>query len=452
MMKSMAAIARVSTKPRNHESTQKTALGFGFSCFRMFVVLILLASIAHAQTPTLEIPPEAQASPAFDPVRATNAYLATVPADKKARSDAYFEGGYWLQLWGFLYSAIVLWLLLMLGVSAWMRDRAERITRRRPSQTALYWIQLILLLTIVTFPLSVYSGYYREHQYGLATQSFGPWLWDQLKALGVALVFGSLVTMALYGVLRRVGRSWWLWATMVVVAFTIVGAVIAPVFVAPLFNTYTRLTDPKVRDPILSMARANGITADDVYVVDQSRQTTRISANVSGLLGTERISLNDNLLHRCSLEEIEAVLGHEMGHYVLNHAFKLVLENAIVVAIGFALVAYWFERLRARHAEWRVASVGDLAGLPLIFLLFAAYQFVATPINNTIVRVNEYEADIFGLNAARQPDGFANAALKLGDYRKLDPSPIEELIFFDHPSGRTRIFSAMRWKAENIKK
>jgi predicted permease len=89
MMKSMAAIARISTKPRNHESTQKTALGFGVSCFRKFVVLILLASIAHAQTPTLEIPPEAQASPAFDPVRATNAYLATVPADKKARSDAY---------------------------------------------------------------------------------------------------------------------------------------------------------------------------------------------------------------------------------------------------------------------------------------------------------------------------------------------------------------------------
>src|SRR2546428_10323385 len=170
---------------------------------------------------------------------------------------------------------------------------------------------------------------------------------------------------------------------MVVVAFTIVGAVIAPVFVAPLFNTYTRLTDPNVRDPILSMARANGIAADDVYVVDQSRQTTRISANVSGLFGTERISLNDNLLSRGSLEEIEAVLGHEMGHYVLHHVYKSVLETGLVVAVGFALVAYWFERLRARRPEWRIASVVDLAGMPLIFLLFATYQFVATPINNT---------------------------------------------------------------------
>jgi STE24 endopeptidase len=140
-----------------------------------------------------------------------------------------------------------------------------------------------------------------------------------------------------------------------------------------------------------------------------------------------------------------------MGHYVLNHGFKIVLESAVVTAIGFALVGYWFERLRARHPGWRVDGVGDVAGLPLIILLFSAYQFAATPINNTIVRVNEYEGDIFGLNASRQPDGFANAALKLGDYRKLEPGPIEELIFFDHPSGRTRIFSAMRWKAENVK-
>src|SRR6185295_12782381 len=171
----------------------------------------------------------------------------------------------------------------------------------------------------------------------------------------------------------------WLWATGVVVLFTIIGVVIAPVFIAPLFNTYTRLTDPALRDPILSMARANGIAASDVFVVDQSRQTTRISANVSGLLGTERISLNDNLLKRCSLEEIEAVLGHEMGHYVLNHLFKNLLETSIVIAAGLAFVAYAFERVRLRKPAWRIASVADVAGLPLVAMLFAAFQFVATP-------------------------------------------------------------------------
>jgi STE24 endopeptidase len=219
------------------------------------------------------------------------------------------------------------------------------------------------------------------------------------------------------------------------------------VFIAPVFKTYTRLSDPSVRDPILSMARANGIAVDAVYVVDQSRQTTRISANVSGLLGTERISLNDNLLNRCSLPEIEAVVAHEIGHYVLHHGFKNVLMISIVAGIGFAFVSWGFGRLNQHHPQWKIASVGDVAGLPLIALLFAVFQVLVMPISNTIIRSDEYEADIFGLNAARQPDAFAAVALKLGEYRKLDPGSIEEFIFFDHPSGRTRIYSAMRFKA-----
>jgi STE24 endopeptidase len=285
----------------------------------------------------------------------------------------------------------------------------------------------------------------------MATQSFGPWFGDQAKAYGVMLVAGSIVTTGLYAVLRRVGESWWLWATGVIVLFSAIGVMIAPVYIAPLFNSYTRLADASVRTPILSMARANGIPADDVFVVDQSRQTTRISANVSGLGSTMRISLNDNLLNRGSLEEIEAVLGHEMGHYVLNHVVKGLRQIAILTAVGFALVARFFERLRRRFPRWGIGSVADAAGLPLIALLFGAYQFVTTPITNTMVRTSEQEADMFGLNASRQPDGFANAALKLGEYRKLAPGPIEELVFFDHPSGRTRILSAMRWKAEQSK-
>ncbi len=171
------------------------------------------------------------------------------------------------------------WALLAFGWSEAMRDRAERIARRRPLQTALYWLQFILFFSVATFPLAVYQDFYRERQYGLATQTFGPWLGDRLKALGLTLVLGGVAITALYGVLRRVGRNWWLWATLVYVALNVFVAAIAPLFVAPVFNRYTRLTDARVRDPILSMARANGISADAVYVFDASRQTTRISAN-----------------------------------------------------------------------------------------------------------------------------------------------------------------------------
>ncbi|HMI57382.1 MAG TPA: M48 family metalloprotease, partial [Gemmatimonadaceae bacterium] len=216
-------------------------------------------------------------------------------------------------------------------------------------------------------------------------------------------------------------------------------------------NSPTKLADARVVDPILRLARQNGIAATDVWEIDASKQSKRISANVSGAMGTERITLNDNLLNRASLEEIEAVMGHEMGHYVLNHVYKETMELGILIVIGFAVVAWLFERLRARYeATWQVRGIGDPAGLPLVLLLFAAYSFVITPVTNTLTRTAEYEADVFGLNTARQPDGFAQIAIKLSEYRKLDPGPWEEKIFFDHPSGRTRIFTAMRWKAENL--
>lgn len=396
--------------------------------------------------------PAAAAAP-FDPAAATQAYLASVPQDKRARSDAYFEGGYWLQLWGFLYGAGVLWLLLRLGWSARMRDGAERFTRARPLQTWIYWAQYLLLTTLLTFPLTVYQGFYREHRYGLATQTFAPWLWDRAKEFGVGIVLGGLLIVALYEVLRRAPRAWWVWGTGVALLFVVFSIAIAPLFVNPLFNTYTKLEDPLIRDPILSLARANGIVADDVYKFDASKQTTRISANVSGFLGTERISLNDNLLRSCSLPEIEAVMGHEMGHYVLDHVGESIVFFSVLILLGFVFLRWSFDRVLSRFGgTWGVRGVADLAGLPLLALLFSVLSFVLTPITNSYIRSNEYEADLFGLNASRQPDGFAEVALKLGEYRKLAPGPVEEWIFFDHPSGRTRIFTAMRWKAEELKR
>jgi STE24 endopeptidase len=238
---------------------------------------------------------------------------------------------------------------------------------------------------------------------------------------------------------------------VVALAFMAVGILIAPVFIAPLFNKYTPLADRKVVDPILSMARANGVAADVVYQMDASKQSTRISANVSGMLGTMRVTLNDNLLARCTLPEIQAVMGHELGHYVMNHVYKLVTYMGIVIVIGFTLMRWALQKLlTAAGPRWGITGVGDVAVVPLAVLLFSTYMFLMTPVTNTIVRVHEMEADRFGLNAARQPDGFAITALKLSEYRKIQPTPIEEWIFYDHPSGATRIRTAMRWKAENL--
>jgi len=261
----------------------------------------------------IQVPAEAQAAPHFDATAATNAYLAQIPADKTARSDAYFEGGYWMILWDFLYGAVIALLLLNLRWSARMRDLAERVTRFKPVHTFVYWLQYLVLTTILVFPLTVYEDYFREHKYGLATQTFGPWMGDQMKDLGVNVVLGGLLAMLLFGVVRRCPRTWWIWGAVVTNLFLIFTTLIAPVYIVPIFNKVTRLNDPKIVDPILSLARANGIPAKDVYKIDASRQTTRMSANVSGFAHTMRITLNDNLLRRGSPEEIQAVMGHEMG-------------------------------------------------------------------------------------------------------------------------------------------
>jgi STE24 endopeptidase len=407
------------------------------------------ASGSSAQTVLALANAAPQAQP-FDVNPAVNAYLAKMPPAQRARSDAYFEGGYWLILWDFLLTIFIMGLLLRFRWSARMRNLAERITRFRPLQTALYWIQFVIVASLLNFPLTVYEGYFREHKYGLLNQTFGPWMRDQLVGLAVGVILGVILIVPLFGLVRRLGTSWWVWGATLALLFLALVSLIAPVYIAPLFNQYKKLEDPRIKDPILSMARANGIAATDIYEFDASKQSNRVSANVSGLGNTLRISLNDNLLNRCTLPEIETTMGHEMGHYVLNHAYKGLVMIGVVIVIGFAFLHGGTNYALARWGtQWDIRGITDVAVLPLALMVFSLYFFCMTPVTNTITRTMEYEADMYGLNAARQPDGEANVDLMLGEYRKLDPGRLEEFIFFDHPSGRTRITAAMRWKAEH---
>ena len=415
-----------------------------YTCF-----LAALPKALEAQNSSM--PPASANVTRFDPIAATESYLAKIPAEKRAQSDAYFEGGYWLQLWNILIGIGLAYLLLAGRWSSRMRDLAERLTRRKALQTLIYWIQYLLVMTLITFPMTVYEGFFREHKYGLATQTFGPWLGDELKGLMVGLILGGVLIMVLYGVVRKLPRTWWMWGSVVMIVFLILALLISPIFIDPLFNKYTPLTDATIREPILRLARANGIEANDVFMFDASRQTTRVSANVGGFLGTERIALNDNLLNRCTLPEIETVMAHEMGHYVLNHIYKMLNFFLIITVIGFAFLRWSFDfSLKKWGQKWGVRGIGDAAGLPLVVLLLSVFFFFMAPVTNSLIRIQESEADIYGLNAARQPDGEAEVALKLGEYRKMSPGPVEEFIFYDHPSGRNRILMAMRWKAENL--
>jgi STE24 endopeptidase len=393
----------------------------------------------------------AAAASGFDVDAATRAYMDMVQGAARVRSDNYFEGGYWLLLWGALLSVLVNWALLHFGWSARWSAWAGRVTRREWLKPGLYALPYIAVTTLIMAPWSIYTSFFRERSYGLMNLLFSGWLSEQAISFAINLVLGALVLMAIFAVIRRFRRTWWLWGAGVMVAFTAVGVLIAPVFIAPLFNKYEPMQAGPLREQILAMAHANHIPTNDVMVFDASKQTDRVSANVSGLGPTIRISLNDNLLKRVPPEGVKAVMGHEMGHYVLNHIGNLLLAFAGVFLLLFFLLWWLTPRLLARHGvRWGVRSVTDPAVLPLLSALAAVVLLLLTPVTNSIVRMNEVEADAFGLEAAREPDGFAAVSMMLGEYRKLEPGKLEELIFFDHPSGYNRVRMAMEWKAKHL--
>lgn len=412
----------------------------------LFVVAILLlaghpAEIAFAQDP----------APAFDVEQASRAYIDSLQGADLEKSNAYFEGGYWLILWGALVGVLVDFLILQSRLSARFRDWAARVTSRKWLQPGLYALPYVIAGFLLTLPWTIYTRFFREQQYGLMSQDFGGWFGEQTIGLVISLIIFPLLLMAIFAVIRRAPKSWWIWGTGVIAAFLFIGLLLGPVFISPLFNDYTEMADGPLRDRIVAMAAEYDVPAEHIYVFDQSRQHKRISANVSGVGPTIRISLNDNLLERTGPEEVAAVMGHEMGHYVLGHTWRTVLILALIVALGLFIVARLAPRLIERYGErWGVRSIADPAAIPLLSLILTVYFFAATPAINSLIRINESEADRFGLNAAKEPDGFAKVAMRLSEYRKIEPGPVEEMLFFDHPSGATRVRMAMQWKAEHV--
>ena len=277
----------------------------------LLVTLIVAAALSAPAQPAIQpavditqVPAAAQPSPQFDVDAATEAYMAMMPPAAVARSNAYFEGGYWLILWDFLYGAAISLLLLATQLVGPHARPCGSPDAPSLAQILLYWLQYLVVTTLLGLPLEWYEGLFREQQYGLATQTLRPLDGRQLKGSCWWLVLIGLAILLLFAIVRRFPQTWWIWGSLAGIAIAIVGIAIGPVYIQPMFNKITKLNDPKVTAPILRLAHANGIPTNDVYQIDASRQTTRMSANVSGFADTTRITLNDNLLRRGSPEEI----------------------------------------------------------------------------------------------------------------------------------------------------
>jgi STE24 endopeptidase len=436
--------------------TSKSLAHFFVSLLAAASLLCLANGALAAETivrdlpPGLQIPAAAHPGPGFDVDQATEAYIGLLSPEQRRLSDRYFQGGYWLQLWDLLWTMGACALLLVTGLSRRMNQLSQRLSRPRWISTMIYVALFVIATFLLELPFSIYTDFLREHQYGLSQQSFGGWLRDDLVVVAANVVLLSVALAVIYAAVRRAGARWWVWATGLSFVFLMIVQLIAPVYLLPLLNDYKPLPDGQVKTAVLSLARANQVPTNHVEWFDASKQTTRISANVAGLLNTTRIALNDNLLNKSSLPEIKAVLGHEMGHYVLNHVWKEPILLALVIGVSMWLLNVSLDRALLRWGgRLGLGDRTDPAALPLAVALFSLFFFLLTPINNTIVRSYEGEADAFGLNAAREPYGWATAAMRLSTYRKISPGPIEEFVFYDHPSGYKRVHAAMIWLKEN---
>ena len=384
----------------------------------------------------------------FDPAAATQAYLATLPPEAHAKATAYTQGGHWVLLWAAIVSILVAWLVLRSGVLVKVRNAVQAKKSRPWLAVAAVVIVDAVIEGLLTLPWSAYEDWWRQKSYGLTDQAFGGWMGETLTMLVISLVMTVALASGVYAVMRRAPRTWWAWSGgLVAVAFMVI-MVLAPVFIEPLFNTYTPAPPGPVRDTVVTMANTNGVPSDKIYVYNGSKQSNRYTANVSGLFGTARVAMSDTMFKQgADLAEVRGVVGHEMGHYVHMHSIWLASAFGALALVLFFLVDRLFAPVARLLGAKDVNGISDPAGLPVIWIIMAVLGLLATPVTSSLIRIAETDADRFSLERFNEPDGLAKALVKTIEYRAATPSKLEEVLFYDHPSVGGRVRMAMDWKA-----
>ncbi|WP_421731158.1 M48 family metallopeptidase [Brevundimonas sp.] len=384
----------------------------------------------------------------FDPAAATAQWLATLSPEDTARAVAYTQGGHWLILWSFAVSILVAWILIRTGLLVRVREAVERKKGRPVLASFVVGLVYLAVSWLLTLPWSIYESWYREGQYGLTDQPFVGWLTEGLMSAAISTVFTALLLVGIYALIRRARALWWAWAAGLTAVFIVIGLIVSPILIEPLFNTYTPAPDGEVRDAVVALAEKTGTPSDKIYIYDGSRQSDRYTANVSGLFGTARVAMSDVMFTKgADLAEVRGVVGHEMGHYVRAHVLWMVGIMVLLTAVGFFLTDRLYPVAHRLLGAKGVGDIRDPAGLPVLGAVLAVLGLLATPISATMIRTIEADADHFSLVHANEPDGLSKALIKTAEYRAPSPSAIEEFFFYDHPSVENRIRRAMEWKA-----
>jgi len=379
----------------------------------------------------------------FDPEAATRAYIDSLGAEALAKAAAYTAGNHWLLLWGLAVGGVVTWLIVRWGIL----DRvAARLSRRGPNSRA-FLVAAVFFVTsaLITLPWSLYEEWWRERGYGRTSQPLADFLKQDAIGIALSALIGALFMMGVYALIRRTGGRWWLWSGGLTAIATSALLLLSPILIEPLFNDYQPVPAGEVRDALVVMAEEAGVPTERIFVYDGSRQSNNFTANVSGLGGSARIAISDVAFKGASLDEVRAVTGHEIGHYVLGHVWRIVIIASILSVLFFFLADRLYPRF-ARAFGSR-AALSDPTGLPVLLFIVTFFGLLAQPVFNTLSRIDETESDQYSLESVNLPDALASALVKTAEYRNPRPGALQEFIFYTHPSVERRVRRAMEWKA-----
>ncbi len=337
---------------------------------------------------------------------------------------------------------VVTFFLLGFSVLFGWTKELEMLTREITGnvyfQFLLFTLLLGLVFSVLFFPLSFYSEYYLEHKYNLSNQSIGRWLWEKLKGNIVGGVIGIPLLLLFFYLIRVTGENWWVYFATVLFFFSVIMAQIAPVIILPLFYKIIPIDNEDLKTVIRELGNRAGLTVENVYKFNMSKNTKKANAAFTGLGKTKRIILGDTLLENFSQEEIETVIAHEMGHYKKKH----IIKNIMISTISSFLVLFIVAKLySASLVMFNFSSPAEIAAIPLLALWGMLIGLITTPISNAISRKFEYEADSYAVHETKKPEIFINTLNKLNEQNLGDkePHPFVEWFFYSHPSIKKRI-------------
>ncbi len=324
------------------------------------------------------------------------------------------------------------WLRTVVAPLAW-----QPVHGWYPLQILLYFVLLMLAYQIITLPLAYY-GFTLSRRYGLSTMSPLTWFVDLAKGFGLSLVLEVCAFELIYLLLAVQPQTWWLWVALVMLFFSVVMANLAPVLIFPIFYKFKPLPDGELTQRLVALAERANTRIRGVFTMEMSSKTTAANAALMGLGNTRRVVLGDTMLDRYSVDEIEVVLAHELGHHVHRDIWKLILSQTILTlgSLYFAnLVLHWVVGLHAYLA------LSDVATMPLLFLLMGVFGLIVMPLGNSYTRMIEYQADEYALESTRKVEAFKSAMSRLANQNlaEAEPPQLVEILFHDHPSIGKRL-------------